>query len=214
MPAPTLSLSLFPDIDISLLLKQPVSQNIMSTMSQNSGAHSTLDITTTPVLWLPDELLICMAKHLPSVRDIQNLRLAGSDKLARAGLDALHQRMSIIYVEQTNDSIQRFRQICDDPVRTAIITKVVYVAALQKLTREELLEDDGTLWEKPHDDEQAPQSVKDSVAELYEQRKHEQGHLLRACALEEALAEILPKLPKLKKVCFAGQPRMMEPLRF
>lgn len=168
--------------------------------------------TSSNVLSLPDELLTGIANALPAITDVQNLRLAGSDKLARAGLDALHQRMSTIYIEQTTDSIERFRQICESPARACHIAEVVYVATLQKLTADEFREVNPLyLSENRLEGDQVVRTdvskdIIDEVARIHEQRRAEQQTLLSERAVETALIEVFPRLPKLKKISFAGLP--------
>ncbi|KAK4542154.1 hypothetical protein LTR36_007001 [Oleoguttula mirabilis] len=156
---------------------------------------------------LPNELLLRIAKDLPTIDDIHTLRLVGNDRISRAGLDAVQQRMSTIFVEQTKESIQRFRDICADEARARHIKEVVYVASLQTLTADELRRDRYGVWDTyPRD--LAVDHLKERVVVLYESRKAEQQTLLKQRALEAALVEMVPRLPALKKFTFAGSPQI------
>lgn len=166
------------------------------------------------LLGLPNELLVRVAQYLPSIYDIHDLRLVGNDRLARAGLDAVHQRMTTIFIEPTRKSIKDFRDICACPARAYHIHEIVFIAGLSSGTAAEL-RDAQEFWELEAEVRErrgiggVTDVVKTLVVERYAILKAEQEALVEEGALDAALIDIIPLLPQLKKITFEWIPRIL-----
>jgi hypothetical protein len=170
----------------------------IATTMQDTSSSSSAHLTK-----LPEELLLKVARHLRTIEDVMGFRL--SNKLmARVGYEALFERMTTIYIEQTPESISHFKNICGDPDRAKHINKIIYILPLQNLSNERIREHI-EYWD--HQNE-VNEELLDTLVNMYAKRREEQKVELEERTLVKALTETVSLLPNLKKIDLQDRPRL------
>lgn len=167
----------------------------MHQISQNS--------TQAPLLRLPDELILRVERYLPSVSDTLSLRLVNR-RLSGVGLEGVQKRLTRLYFEPSEASIERFRHVCENSSYAAHITELVYIGTRFQMSPEEIAQD--------REFQSAAlrfcyseQCIEPALAAYSDARK-EQIDVLASNKVSDALADCTILLPRLCKLIYLGVP--------
>ncbi|KAK5132209.1 hypothetical protein LTR08_009333 [Meristemomyces frigidus] len=155
------------------------------------------------LLDLSDELLSHIAAHALTVQDVLRLRLV-CRRLSNIAFEAQMNRLSTIYIEVSEASLQRFRDICHSRNHAAGIRKVVYIGRLNRLSRQEVLDD--RMFRYDRDFYHCSQPLIDEVLASYAANYEAQCKLLANGQFEDTVSACLSLLPKLRKLRFKESP--------
>ncbi|KAK6395777.1 hypothetical protein LTR65_010797 [Meristemomyces frigidus] len=155
------------------------------------------------LLGLPNELLLRMTHHLPTIKDVLNLRLV-CHELSGIAFDAQAKRMRTIYIDLSKSSLQRFSNIRNSPSHAASIREVIYIGALHKLSSEDLKSDFG--FSRVVDRYSCDSPLVSTALNLYADVAEEQRELLANGEIDHTLSACLPLLPRFGELTISGRP--------
>ena len=128
-------------------------------------------------------------------------------QLSKVGLETLQKRIVSAYLELSNESIATLKEICSNAEHAAEVKEVLYIACLQKLSRDDLNKE-RELRRKAG----GLRTALNEVLDMYERRQNEQEVLLANGGIKEPLTTALLSMPKLEKISFIARPtRKAEP---